>query len=311
MKMQALFTIIEGTMPIAVGIAFKRVARSYWFDPAGYELKEWDKVIVETARGQEMGTVRIPPREVVDEDLQAPLKPILRPATPEDLEQYRQNLYMAKEAFGICRDKIAKHGLPMKLVHCEYAFDRTQLTFYFVAENRVDFRELVRDLAATFRTRIQLLQIGPRDQAKMMGGMGPCGLTLCCSTFLKEFTPISMKMAKDQSLFLNPVKFSGVCGKLMCCLQYEHEMYKDARSRLPRIGDAVPTPRGEGRVNDLNILKEEVMVEFPNGTIVTYAASELQWERQVTGCACAAGAAEVVEEEPINDEEVPDTDAYL
>ncbi len=298
-------------MPIAVGIAFRRVARSYWFDPAGYELKEWDKVIVETTRGQEMGTVRIPPREVTEEDLQAPLKPILRPATSEDLEQYRQNLYMAKEAMGICRDKIAKHGLPMKLVHCEYAFDRTQLTFYFVAENRVDFRELVRDLAATFRTRIQLLQIGPRDQAKMMGGIGPCGLTLCCSTFLKEFTPISMKMAKDQSLFLNPVKFSGVCGKLMCCLQYEHEMYKDARSRLPRIGDAVQTPRGEGRVNDLNILKEEVMVEFPNGTIVTYAASELQWERQVTGCACAAGAAEVVEEEPINDEEVPDTDAYL
>ena len=298
-------------MPIAVGVAFRRVARSYWFDPAGYELKEWDKVIVETTRGQEMGTVRIPPREVTEEDLQAPLKPILRPATSEDLEQYRQNLYMAKEAMGICRDKIAKHGLPMKLVHCEYAFDRTQLTFYFVAENRVDFRELVRDLAATFRTRIQLLQIGPRDQAKMMGGIGPCGLTLCCSTFLKEFTPISMKMAKDQSLFLNPVKFSGVCGKLMCCLQYEHEMYKDARSRLPRIGDAVQTPRGEGRVNDLNILKEEVMVEFPNGTIVTYAASELQWERQVTGCACAAGAAEVVEEEPINDEEVPDTDAYL
>jgi len=298
-------------MPIAVGIAFRRVARSYWFDPAGYELKEWDKVIVETTRGQEMGTVRIPPREVTEEDLQAPLKPILRPATSEDLEQYRQNLYMAKEAMGICRDKIAKHGLPMKLVHCEYAFDRTQLTFYFVAENRVDFRELVRDLAATFRTRIQLLQIGPRDQAKMMGGIGPCGLTLCCSTFLKEFTPISMKMAKDQSLFLNPVKFSGVCGKLMCCLQYEHEMYKDARSRLPRIGDAVQTPRGEGRVNDLNILKEEVMVEFPDGTIVTYAASELQWERQVTGCACAAGAAEVVEEEPINDEEVPDTDAYL
>jgi cell fate regulator YaaT (PSP1 superfamily) len=309
--MQALFAITEGTMPIAVGIAFRRVARSYWFDPAGYELKEWDKVIVETTRGQEMGTVRIPPREVTEEDLQAPLKPILRPATSEDLEQYRQNLYMAKEAMGICRDKIAKHGLPMKLVHCEYAFDRTQLTFYFVAENRVDFRELVRDLAATFRTRIQLLQIGPRDQAKMMGGIGPCGLTLCCSTFLKEFTPISMKMAKDQSLFLNPVKFSGVCGKLMCCLQYEHEMYKDARSRLPRIGDAVQTPRGEGRVNDLNILKEEVMVEFPDGTIVTYAASELQWERQVTGCACAAGAAEVVEEEPINDEEVPDTDAYL
>jgi cell fate regulator YaaT (PSP1 superfamily) len=309
--MQALFAITEGTMPIAVGIAFRRVARSYWFDPAGYELKEWDKVIVETTRGQEMGTVRIPPREVTEEDLQAPLKPILRPATSEDLEQYRQNLYMAKEAMGICRDKIAKHGLPMKLVHCEYAFDRTQLTFYFVAETRVDFRELVRDLAATFRTRIQLLQIGPRDQAKMMGGIGPCGLTLCCSTFLKEFTPISMKMAKDQSLFLNPVKFSGVCGKLMCCLQYEHEMYKDARSRLPRIGDAVQTPRGEGRVNDLNILKEEVMVEFPDGTIVTYAASELQWERQVTGCACAAGAAEVVEEEPINDEEVPDTDAYL
>lgn len=298
-------------MPIAVGIAFKRVARSYWFDPAGYELKEWDKVIVETTRGQEMGTVRIPPREVAEEDLQAPLKPILRPATPEDLEQYKENLYMAKEAIGICREKIAKHGLPMKLVHCEYAFDRSQLTFYFVAENRVDFRELVRDLAATFRTRIQLLQIGPRDQAKMMGGIGPCGLTLCCSTFLKEFTPISMKMAKDQSLFLNPVKFSGVCGKLMCCLQYEHEMYRDARTRLPQIGETVQTPRGEGRTSDLNVLKEEVMVEFPDGTIITYAASELQWERQAISCACAAGVTEMAEEEPTVDEEVPDTDAYL
>ena len=299
-------------MPIAVGIAFKRVARSYWFDPAGYELKEWDKVIVETTRGQEMGTVRIAPREIGDEDLQAPLKPILRPATPEDIDQYKQNLYLAKEAFGICKAKIAKHGLPMKLVNSEYAFDRTQLTFYFVAENRVDFRDLVRDLAATFRTRIQLLQIGPRDQAKMMGGIGPCGLTLCCSTFLKEFTPISMKMAKDQSLFLNPVKVSGVCGKLMCCLQYEHEMYKDARTRLPRIGEVVRTPRGEGRVNDLNVLKEEVMVEFLDGTVMTFAAVELQWERRATTCACAAAdASEGRDEEPAVDEEVPDTDAYL
>ncbi|MCS6830717.1 MAG: stage 0 sporulation family protein [Armatimonadota bacterium] len=299
-------------MPIAVGIAFKRVARSYWFDPAGYELKEWDKVIVETTRGQELGTVRIPPREVSEGDLQAPLKPILRPASPEDLEQHKENLYMAKEAIGICKQKIARHGLPMKLVHSEYAFDRSQLTFYFVAENRVDFRELVRDLAATFRTRILLMQIGPRDQAKMMGGIGPCGLTLCCSTFLKEFTPISMKMAKDQSLFLNPVKFSGVCGKLMCCLQYEHDMYKETRTRLPRIGEMVVTPRGEGRVNDLNILKEEVMVEFPGGAIATYPASQLQWEKQVTGCACAAGgASEMAEEEVLVDEEVPDTDAYL
>lgn len=299
-------------MPIAVGIAFKRVARSYWFDPAGYELNEWDRVVVETTRGLELGTVRILPREVDEEDLQAPLKPILRPATPEDIEHYKQNLYMAKEAFGICKQKIAKHGLPMKLVHSEYAFDRSQLTFYFVAENRVDFRELVRDLAATFRTRIQLLQIGPRDQAKMMGGIGPCGLTLCCSTFLKELKPISMKLAKDQSLFLNPVKFSGVCGKLMCCLQYEHEMYKDARSRLPRIGETVHSPHGDGRVNDLNILKEEVVVEFADGRIATYAAAELQWASPVTGCACAAGGpAEVRDEEPIEDEEVTDTDAYL
>lgn len=300
-------------MPIAVGVAFKRVARSYWFDPAGYELKEWEKVIVETTRGQEMGTVRIPPREVSEEDLQAPLKPILRIATTEDLEQYRQNLYLAKEAISICKAKILKHGLPMKLVHSEYAFDRSQLTFYFVAENRVDFRELVRDLAATFRTRIQLMQIGPRDQAKMMGGIGPCGLTLCCSTFLKELMPISMKMAKDQSLFLNPVKFSGVCGKLMCCLQYEHQMYSEARTRLPRIGQMVQTPQGEGRVNDLNVLKEEVVVEFVDGTLVTYPASELQWERQATGCACAAGGATEAREEEatVVDEEVPDTDAYL
>lgn len=298
-------------MPIAVGVSFKRVARSYWFDPAGYELKEWDKVLVETARGQELGTVRIAPREVSEEDLQAPLKPILRPATPEDLQQYKQNLYLAKEAVGICKSKILKHGLPMKLVHSEYTFDRSQLTFYFVAEGRVDFRELVRDLAATFRTRILLLQIGPRDQAKMMGGIGPCGLTLCCSTFLKEFFPISMKMAKDQSLFLNPVKFSGVCGKLMCCLRYEHDMYKESRARLPRIGDTVTTPRGEGRVSDLNLLKEEVIVEFANGAVATFAAAELQWEQPAAACACAAGAEEEVVEEILVDEEVPDTDAYL
>jgi len=299
-------------MPVAVGIAFKRVARSYWFDPAGYALKEWDKVIVETTRGQEMGTVRIPPREVAEEELQAPLKPILRPATPEDIQQHKSNLYLAKEAFGICKQKIAKHGLPMRLVHSEYAFDRSQLTFYFVAENRVDFRELVRDLAAAFRTRIQLLQIGPRDQAKMMGGIGPCGLTLCCSTFLKEFMPITMKMAKDQSLFLNPVKFSGVCGKLMCCLQYEHDMYKEARTRLPRIGQVVQTPRGEGRVNDLNLLKEEVMLEFSDGNIFTFAASELQWEAAAATCACASeGTLAEPDVEPITDEEVPDTDAYL
>ncbi|MGQ9539721.1 MAG: PSP1 domain-containing protein [Armatimonadota bacterium] len=300
-------------MPIAVGVAFKRVARSYWFDPAGYDLKEWEKVIVETARGLEMGTVRIPPREVSEEDLQAPLKPILRIATTEDLEQYRQNLYLAKEAISICKAKILKHGLPMKLVHSEYAFDRSQLTFYFMAENRVDFRELVRDLAATFRTRIQLMQIGPRDRAKMMGGIGPCGLTLCCSTFLKELMPISMKMAKDQSLFLNPVKFSGVCGKLMCCLQYEHQMYSEARTRLPRIGQMVQTPQGEGRVNDLNVLKEEVVVQFTDGTFVTYPASDLQWERQATGYACAAGGAPEAREEEatVVDEEVPDTDAYL
>lgn len=294
-------------MPIAVGVSFKRVARSYWFDPAGYPLNEWDKVVVETTRGQELGTVRIPPCEVREEDLQAPLKPILRPATEEDLLQHKHNLYLAKEAFGICKQKIAKHRLPMKLVHCEYTFDRAQLTFYFVAENRVDFRELVRDLAATFRTRILLLQIGPRDQAKMMGGIGPCGLTLCCSTFLKEFRPISMKMAKDQSLFLNPVKFSGVCGKLMCCLQYEHDMYKEARTRLPRIGQLVITPRGEARVHDLNILKEEAIVDFGDGVMATYPASQLQWEQAATGCACQTE----VEEEVIVDEEVPDTDAYL
>lgn len=301
-------------MPLAVGIAFKRVMRSYWFDPNGLELKEWDRVIVETTRGLEMGTVRIEPREVSEEDLQAPLKPILRLATEEDILQYKQNLYMAREAMGICKQKIQKHGLPMKLVHADYAFDCSQLTFYFVADNRVDFRELVRDLAAAFRTRIQLLQIGPRDQAKMMGGVGPCGLTLCCSTFLKEFMPISMKMAKDQSLFLNPVKFSGVCGKLMCCLQYEHDMYKEARTRLPRIGEQVQTPKGQGTVNDLNLLKEEVMVEFTDGTIGTFLAVELQWEKQPAfSCACTAGETPVatVEEQPVEDEEVADTDAYL
>jgi len=247
-------------MPIAVGVAFKRVAKSYWFDPGTLELNDMDRVIVETARGIEIGTVRITAREVPESELQAPLKRVLRLATEADRQVEERNRELARRAQSLCIQSVRRLGLPMKVIQAEYTFDAGQVTIYFAAENRVDFRELVRDLAGQLRCKVQLHQVGARDQAKMIGGVGPCGLTLCCSTFLTEFQPISMKMAKDQSLFLNPVKFSGVCGKLMCCLRYEHENYLEAKRRMPLVGDLVMTPRGQGRVIDLQIIQERVLV---------------------------------------------------
>src|SRR2546422_10808113 len=245
-------------MATVVGVAFKRVARSYWFDPGDAEYKDMQRVVVETTRGIEVGTVRVTAREVPEHEIQAPLKRVLRPANERDAQQEARNRELAKRALGICAERVKHHGLHMKLVQSEYNFDATQVTIYFAAETRIDFRDLVKDVAGQLRCKVQLHQIGARDQAKMIGGVGPCGLTLCCSTFLTEFAPISMKMAKDQSLFLNPVKFSGVCGKLMCCLRYEHENYVETKKRLPQIGDTVMTPRGQARVIDLNIVKEEV-----------------------------------------------------
>jgi cell fate regulator YaaT (PSP1 superfamily) len=267
-------------MPQAVGVAFKRVAKSYWFDPGDLSLKDFDRVIVETARGLEIGTVRVTPRDVPEAELQASLKRVVRMADQRDLDQETRNKERAKQAAGVCAERVKHHGLPMRVLMAEFNFDASQVTVYFSAETRIDFRELVKDVAGQLRCKVQLHQVGARDQAKMIGGVGPCGLTLCCSTFLTEFAPISMKMAKDQSLFLNPVKFSGVCGKLMCCLRYEHENYMEAKQRLPQIGDVVMTPKGQGRVIDLNIIREDVIVLLQENQVqLTFPSAEVKVEK--------------------------------
>jgi cell fate regulator YaaT (PSP1 superfamily) len=249
-------------MPIAVGIAFRTVARSYWYDPGDLVLEESDRVIVEAARNVEIGIVRVAAREIAQDEIQAPLKRVVRRASQGDIDQDRRNHDRAADAVRTTADSVHRHGLPMKVLSATYTFDAAQVTIEFSAENRVDFRELVKDLAGRLRCKVQLYQVGARDQAKATGGLGPCGRAFCCATFLTEFAPVSMKMAKDQSLFLNPVKFSGVCGKLMCCLRFEHETYVEARGRLPRMGETVVTPRGAGRVVELNVIKDEVTVAF-------------------------------------------------
>jgi cell fate regulator YaaT (PSP1 superfamily) len=233
--------------------------------------------------------VKIAPREVPDAEIQTALKRVLRHAEDRDLEQERRNRQKARAALASCQERVRHHELPMRLLQAEYNFDGSQVTIYFSAESRVDFRDLVRDVATQLRCKVQLHQVGARDQAKMIGGVGPCGLTLCCSTFLTEFAPISMKMAKDQSLFLNPVKFSGVCGKLMCCLRYEHETYVDAKKRLPLIGDLVMSPKGQGKVIDLNLLKETALVQLVESKAeLEFPAAELRTER-VGKCADCRG----------------------
>lgn len=276
-------------MPICVGVAFKRVARSYWFDPNGISLKEGDRVVVETSHGEELGSVKIGPREAPIEDMQSVLNFVLRHAGAEDAAREKENLGKAREALVLCKERIGFYGLSMKLLQAEYSFDASQVTIYFASESRVDFRNLVRDLAAELHVRVQMHQVGARDEAKILGGVGPCGLTLCCATFLTEFAPVSMKMAKDQSLFLNPVKFSGICGKLMCCLRYEHETYVEARSRMPQIGAIVMSPRGQGKVAELNLLKETVIVHlFESGAELEFIASELKIEK-TTRCTDCRG----------------------
>lgn len=213
-------------MTTVIGVRFKVAGKIYYFDPDNLDIKKEDSVIVETARGIEYGDVVIAPRDVAEEELIQPLKKVIRVATDDDKEKVKDNIRRAKEAFGICVEKIEVHKLPMKLIDVEYTFDNSKIIFFFTADGRVDFRELVKDLAAIFRTRIELRQIGVRDEAKMVGGIGPCGRVLCCKSFLGEFDPVSIKMAKEQSLSLNPAKISGVCGRLMCCLKYENDNYQ-------------------------------------------------------------------------------------
>ena len=244
-----------------VGVRFRTAGKIYYFDPQDYEITLGSHVIVETARGVEFGTVMIAPKELEPEQVVQPLKPVIRVATPDDEKTEAKNRQKEKEAFKICLGKIQKHKMEMKLVDAEYTFDNNKLLFYFTADGRIDFRELVKDLASVFRTRIELRQIGVRDETKILGGIGICGRPLCCNTFLAEFAPVSIKMAKEQKLSLNPSKISGVCGRLMCCLKNEEETYEYLNSRLPHVGDYVTTDdKLKGEVHSVNVLRQTVKV---------------------------------------------------
>jgi cell fate regulator YaaT (PSP1 superfamily) len=245
-----------------VGVRFKKAGKIYYFDPGELDVGKNSYVIVETVRGVEFGKVVVEKKQVGENDVVLPLKKVIRIADQKDRLTVEENKSSAQEAYDVCCDKINQHQLDMKLVDVEYTFDRNKVIFYFTADGRVDFRELVKDLASIFRTRIELRQIGVRDEAKMLGGIGPCGRMLCCSTFLGDFEPVSIKMAKDQNLSLNPTKISGLCGRLMCCLKYENDEYEAAKEELPDIGEVIKTPRGKGKVVGLNILERVLQVEI-------------------------------------------------
>lgn len=249
-------------MAEVIGVRFKEVGKVYYFDPDGQTLKKGDRVIVETVRGIECGEVAMDNREIDDEEIIKPLKKLIRIATESDLEKVKENKIKEKNAFGICQQKIANHGLEMKLVDVEYTFDGGKVLFYFTADGRVDFRELVKDLAGVFKTRIELRQIGVRDESKMLGGLGICGRPFCCSSFLGEFQPVSIKMAKEQGLSLNPTKISGACGRLMCCLKYEQNAYEYLLKITPKPGAIVETAEGAGTVVDFSLLTGRLKVQL-------------------------------------------------
>ena len=259
-----------------VGVRFKNAGKIYYFDPVDFEIEKNIDVVVETARGLEYGKIVVGPKEIEEEKLISPLKPIIRIATEEDKAIYRENKEKAKETFEICQQKIKEHGLTMFLIDCEYTFDRNKLIFYFTAEGRIDFRELVKDLASIFKTRIELRQIGVRDEAKSIGGLGTCGRKLCCSSWLGDFQPVSIKMAKDQSLSLNPTKISGICGRLFCCLKYEHDVYVEAIEKKPVVGSVVKVENQKGKVIEINPLLEQIKIEFNDKTIKTCLAEEVK-----------------------------------
>ncbi len=267
-----------------IGVRFRTAGKIYFFDPGKLKIKKGDHVIVETARGIEYGTVVGNPREVPNEKVIQPLKPVLRIATERDNEQEASNKLKEKEAFKICLEKIQKHRLEMKLIDAEYTFDNNKVLFYFTADGRIDFRELVKDLAAVFKTRIELRQIGVRDETKILGGIGICGRELCCHSHLSEFVPVSIKMAKEQNLSLNPAKISGVCGRLMCCLKHEEETYEELNRKLPNIGDHVTTFDGlKGEVASVNVLRQLVKVIVDVGDekeIQEYKVEQLRFRRK-------------------------------
>lgn len=265
-------------MAEVIGVRFKNVGKVYYFDPNGNKIGKGSSVIVETARGVECGEVVMENREVPEENIIRPLKSVIRVATEQDLKQVEDNIRKQKNAFDICLQKIQNHKLDMKLVDVEYTFDNNKILFYFTADGRVDFRELVKDLASVFRTRIELRQIGVRDEAKMLGGLGVCGKPFCCATFLGEFQPVSIKMAKEQGLSLNPTKISGTCGRLMCCLKYEQEAYEDLLSITPKVGAYVKTKDGKGTVVDVNLLTGVLKVKlekFPDAAPKVFTRKEV------------------------------------
>lgn len=270
-------------MTKVIGVRFRQAGKVYFFSPGKLHVKQGDKVIVETARGVEFGSVVSGPKEVRDEEITQPLKSVIRIATEEDKRNEEKNREKEKEAFDICQEKIRQHELDMKLINAEYTFDNNKVLFYFTADGRIDFRELVKDLAAVFRTRIELRQIGVRDETKIRGGIGMCGRPLCCHTYLSEFAPVSIKMAKEQNLSLNPTKISGVCGRLMCCLTNEEETYEELNSHLPAIGDIVTTCEGlKGEVQSVSVLRQIVKVvvtlDDDEKEIREYKAKELRFK---------------------------------
>lgn len=259
-----------------VGVRFKKAGKIYYFGPGDLSIEKDDSVIVETVRGVEYGRAVIARKQVDEHDVVLPLKKVVRIADQKDRMIVEENKQAAQEAYEICNEKVNEHQLDMKLVDVEYTFDRNKIIFYFTADGRVDFRELVKDLAAIFRTRIELRQIGVRDEAKMLGGIGPCGRMLCCSTFLGDFDPVSIKMAKDQNLSLNPTKISGLCGRLMCCLKYENDEYESAKEALPDLGEIIETPQGTGKVVGLNILERVLQVELKDQErVLEYTLDEI------------------------------------
>ena len=267
-----------------IGVRFRTAGKIYYFSPQEFSIKRGDHVIVETARGIEFGTVVMPPTEMEGSKVIQPLKPVLRLAAEKDLEQEASNKVKEKEAFQICQEKIKKHKLEMKLIDAEYTFDNNKVLFYFTADGRIDFRELVKDLAAVFKTRIELRQIGVRDETKIVGGIGICGRPLCCHSYLAEFAPVSIKMEKEQNLSLNPTKISGVCGRLMCCLNNEEEIYEELNRKLPNVGDYVTTDDGlKGEVQSVNILRQlvKVLVEVNDEKeLKEYRAEQLRFKRR-------------------------------
>lgn len=296
-------------MTKVVGIRFRNAGKIYYFDPKDFEMEVGSHAIVETARGVEFGTVLIAPREVADDEVIQPIKPVIRVATEDDERVVERNREKEKGAYKICQEKIAKHGLEMKLVQAEYTFDNNKLLFYFTADGRIDFRELVKDLASVFRTRIELRQIGVRDETKILGGIGICGRELCCASYLSDFVPVSIKMAKEQNLSLNPTKISGVCGRLMCCLKNEEETYEYLNSRLPNVGDYVTASDGaKGEVQSVSVLRQKVkvLVEIDDEKeLREYEVDELRFKPHRKNMKLSAKELAELEELEVLEEDVP------